>query len=221
MTTDLQQQIEEQLALAREIEAERKADDEEAFQAKVMEFREKFAPYLEALKAAIPAWAQPYIAVPDDWEPVTISIPGMAPIMAYVERTFRGGNVLFEVRFGLTEWDGYEETFHCTGPAEKRFSLAISAAVKAQQAREAWLNRTIQPTIGEGHPSKWVNLDPTRKAMEAIDAGEYPEAQAFGLIAIARELRTLNAWMATAAAGDAGTYLPDADEPDPDNCGDY
>jgi hypothetical protein len=219
MTTDLAPQIEEQLALARAIEAERKAKDEEAAQARVADFRQEFLPYLEALMTAIPAWAHPYIVVPDSWEPVTISLPGMAPIIAYVERTVRGGKTVYEVRFGLPEWDGYEENFTWSGPAENGFALAIAAAVKAQQAREAWLNRTIQPTIGAGHPSKWVNLDPTRKAMEAIDAGEYPEAQAFSLIAIARELRTLNGWMAATAKIDAVAYP--ADELDPDNSGEY
>lgn len=227
MNPDLSKRIEEQLAWAREIEAERKRQNELALAAERANFLAEYAPSLAALRDALPDWAHPYIEAPADWDgyPV-VRLPELPVVLCRVKR--RTDEI--RVEFDSMVYDRWDDSFTPECYWQSIFALAVKSAVDAKQQRDEILASKQRPAQPQPQPSKWANLDPSRKALEAIDNGEYERAQAFGLLAMARELRTIGDTLGkllsiaraydlvlAARAGQSET----ADEVDPDKAGSY
>lgn len=148
------QRIAETVAAARQIEAERKqlAADVAAMQdaQQKKKLAQEWAPHLATLCNALPDWAVPYVMDPDQeydriasyedggaqYTPITIDIPHLAPIAAYV---YQGA-----IGYYVAKPQRDEDDFPCLVPITRQRnkweleSGETDFAIAVMQAKAAW-----------------------------------------------------------------------------------
>lgn len=244
MDSQIDDEIEKLAAVGTAVLAERARLEALAVQQKqaavLVELEVMWAEPLATIRDAVPVWVWDYILPPtckvseyrhsDDggsvYSGVQIELPGIALIMAFVTRDgvrfsvadpviWQADSGQYLVRWTQMLWRNRYEM-----PDEDSFPVALVLASEHAEAFSNLVDRAIelnkQPEPAQPKPSKWAALDPTRKSLEAIDNGEYAEAQAFGLVAVARELRTIGQRLSALAQPAAELTVAETD-----NCGDF
>lgn len=191
----ISERIAETIAQAQEAEAERKRQAElAAAQAEAKrqhELRLGWAPQMERLCSALPEWALTYVVDPDQeyerndydydryitrYAPISIVIPNLAPIAAYVY----GERIYFDVATPQRDEDGvpclaqvsYLRNANNIDSGETDFGVAV------MKAKEAWDRYTTMAAKWEANthervPEPEPTNEPLRARLSSTDPAAY------------------------------------------------